>query len=204
MKTAGEVLGELLIGCLRALTPEEREELFVKGKFQGKRVEFLLSDEHEAVVIHFGEIDGRPWLSYKKYSTPAMICRDCGWQGLWTDLNVQEEPMDLTGKVSEIELFTPIIKTIIEKCVDCGSSRLKYYDYEDEEADLIIKGTFGDIGKVAGLLVGSFFHKVKQLFVVLGMMLRKQIAIKPFRRLGTAIKVSKLLTAEVSEDYKED
>ena len=204
MKTAGEVLGELLIGCLRALTPEEREELFVKGKLQDKKIEFLLPNEHEAILIHFGEIQGRPGISYEKYPTPSMICRACGWQGLWTDLNVHEEPMDLTGKVSEIELFAPTIKTVIKKCIRCDSSRLKFYDFEHDDADLMIKGTFADVGKVAELMVGGVFHKIKQLFVVLGMLLRKHIRIKPFRRLGMAIKISRLLTGELSEDYKED
>ena len=204
MKTAGEVLGELLIGCFRALTPEEREDLLVKGKVKDKHVEFLLPEEHEAVLIHFGEIEGRPSLIYKMYSTPSMICRACGWQGIWTDLNVHEEPMDLTGKVSEFELFAPTIKTVIEKCVKCDSPRLKFYDFEHEDADLIIKGSFGDVGKVAELLIGSFFHKVKQLFVVLGMLLKKNIKIKPFTKLGLAIKISRLLTGDLSEDYKED
>ena len=204
MKTAGEVLGELLIGCLRALTPEEREDLFVKGKLQDKNIQFLLPDEHEAILIHFSEIEGRPALIYKMHSTPSMICRACGWQGIWTDLNVHEEPMDLTGKVSEFELFAPTIKTVMEKCVKCDSPRLKFYDFEHEDADLIIKGSFGDVGKVAELLIGSFFHKVKQLFVVLGMMLKKNIKIKPFTKLGLAIKISRLLTGDLSEDYKED
>ncbi len=204
MKTAGEVLGELLIGCLRALTPEEREDLFVKGKLQEKKIQFLLPDEHEAILVHFGEIQGRPGISYKMYPTPSFICRECGWQGIWTDLNVDEKPMDLTGKVSELELFAPTIKTVIEKCVRCESRKLKFYDFDHEEADLIIKGTFADVGKVAELMVGGIFHKIKQLFIVLGMLLRRKIRIKPFTRLGMAIKVSRLLTGELSEDYKED
>jgi hypothetical protein len=204
MKTAGEVLGELFIGCLRALTPEEREELFVKGKFEGKNIEFLLPNEHEAVVVHFGEIEGRPGITYEMFPTPSIVCRDCGWGGIWSDLNVIEEPMDLTGKVSELELFKPIVKTVIEKCIRCGSSWLKYYDWAYEKADLIIKGVFSDVGRVAEIQVGGFLHKVKQLFVVLGMLLKRRVAIKPFHHLGMAIKVSKLLTGKVSEDYKED
>jgi len=204
LKTAGEVLGELLIGCFRALTPEEREDMFVNGKLKDKNIQFILPDEHEAVLVHFGETEGRPGLIYKMYSTPSQICRACGWQGIWTDLNVHEEPMDLTGKVSEFELFAPTIKTVIEKCVKCDSSRLKFYDFEHEDADLIIKGTFADVGKVAELMIGSFFHKIKQLFVVLGLLLKKQIKIKPFTKLGMAIKVSQLLTGDLSDDYKED
>lgn len=204
LKSAGEVLGELLIGCLRALTPEEREDLYVKGKIKDKHIQFLLPEEHEAILVHFTEIEGRPGIIYKMYSTPSMICRACGWQGMWTDLNVHEEPMDLTGKVSEFELFAPTIKTVIEKCVRCDSSRLKFYDFEHEDADLIIKGSFAATGKVAELMVGSFFHKFKQLFVVLGMLLKKEIKIKPFTKLGLATKISGLLTGDLSDDYKED
>lgn len=204
MKTAGEVLGELFIGCLRALTPEEREDLFVKGKLQGKKIEFLLPNEHEVVLVHFTEVEGRPGIKYEMYPTPSLICRDCGWQAGWGDLNVNEELIDLTGKVSEIELFHPTIKTVIEKCNDCDSSRIKFYDFEHEDADLIIKGTFEAVGKVAEIQVGSFLHKVKQLFVVVGMLLRGHVKIKPLRRLGMAIKISKLLTGKVADDYKED
>jgi len=49
--------------------------------------------------------------------------------------------------------------------VRCGSSKIKYYDFEHEDADLVIKGTFAQVGKVAELMIGSFFHKIKQLFV---------------------------------------
>jgi hypothetical protein len=204
MKDVGEVLGELLIGCLRAMTPEEREDLFVKGKLLKKNIQFLLPNEHEAVVVQFEEVEGRPGITYKKFPTPRVVCRACGWGGIWSDLKVIEEPMDLTGKVSELELFQPTVKTVIEKCIQCDSSRLKYYDWAYDKADLIIKGAFSDIGKVAEIQVGSFPHKIKQLFVVLGMLLKKRVVIKPFHHLMMAIKISKLLTGKVSEDYKED
>ena len=73
-----------------------------------------------------------------------------------------------------------------------------------EKAHLVIKGSFADIGAVAEALLGSFFHRVKQLFVVFGMLLKGRVSIKPLRRLGTAMMISQLLTGEVSEDYKED
>lgn len=203
MKTAGEVLGELLIGCVRALTPEEREKLFIKEKVQGKIIEFILPDEHEACIVVFEGKEGT-WLSYKSYSTPVVKCKKCKWQGKWENLDVEEEPMDLTGKVSELELFTPTKKTVIELCPKCGSSKLKYKDWKFEGSDLLIKGTFADIGAVAEIMLGGFFHRFKQLFVVLGMMMKKRISIKPFRKLGMSIKVAKLLTGKVADDYKED
>ena len=68
----------------------------------------------------------------------------------------------------------------------------------------MVKGSFSDIAEVAELLIGGFFHKIKQLFIVLKMLMTKRVSIKPLTKLGTAIRVCKLLTGEVSEDYKED
>ena len=205
MKTAGEVLGELLIGCVRALTPEEREKLYIKQKLQGKIVEFILPDEHEACVVHFIEDPvTRSWVSYKSYPTPRVKCKNCKWKGVWSDLKVEEEEMDLTGKVSELDLFRPIKKTVIETCTICGGKKLKYEDWKFEKADLIIKGTFADIGAVAEITLGGFFHRLKQLFKVMGMMMKGQVSVKPLRKLSMGILVSRLLTGKVSEDYKED
>jgi hypothetical protein len=189
---------------VRALTPEEREELFIKKKLKDKYIQFILPDEHEACVIHFTGETSESWLIYKAYSTPDIKCKKCGWKGNWKDLNVKEQTMDLTGKVSELDLFHPVKKITIEECIKCGSTELKYKDWKHEKVHLIIKGTFADVGAVAEILMGGFFHRFKQLFVVLGLLLKKRVGIKPLRRLGTAMKISQLLTGKVSEDYKED
>jgi len=204
LKTAGELLGELLIGCIRALTPDEREELFVKKKLKDKYIQFILPEEHEACAIHFTGETKDSWLVYKIHSTPDIKCKNCGWNGNWKDLTIEEHVIDLTGKISELDLFQPIKKTHIEKCIKCGSTDLKYKDWKHDQAYLIIKGSFADIGVVAEALIGGFFHRVKQLFKVLGLILKKRIVIKPLKRLGTAMRISKLITGKVSEDYKED
>lgn len=204
MKSVGEVLGELLVGCLRSLTPKERKDLLEKGKMQGKRIEFILPNENEACVVHFEHVEAVPWLSYEGHATPNITCKNCGWKGNWKDLEVKEEEMRMTGIVTEFELFKPIYRTVIEKCIKCDSKSLKYKDWVHDDVDLIIKGTFADIGAVAEILIGGTFHKIKQLFKVLWLLLRGRVAIKPLTKLGTAIKVSRLLTGKVSEDYKED
>lgn len=203
MKSVGETLGELFIGCVEGLTPEEREDLYVKNKIEGKIVEFILPDEHEAVVIKFGVGEGN-WLTYKSYSTPEITCKKCGWQGKWKDLIIEEKEMDLTGRVYQDALFETIKKISIEKCINCGSSKLKYKDWVHEDINLLLKGNFSDIGTVAGVLAGGIFTKLRNLMTVIVLMMKKRISIKPFRRLGTGLKVSRLITGDVSDYYKED
>ncbi len=203
MKSVGETLGELFVGCVEGLSPEEREELYVKNKIQGKTVEFILPDEHEAVVINFGVGEGN-WVTYKSYSTPKITCKKCGWQGKWKDLNTEEKQLDLTGRVYQEELFDPIKIITIEKCIKCETPKLKYKDWIYEDVTLVLKGNFSDIGAVAGVLAGGFFTKLKNLMKVVWLMMKKRVSIKPLRRLGTGLKVSKLITGEVSDYYKED
>lgn len=203
MKTVGETLGELFVSCVEGLTPEEREDLYIKNKIQGKIVEFILPDEHEAVVINFGVGEGN-WLKYKSYSTPEITCKRCGWQGKWNDLNIEKKEMDLTGRVYEGELFDTVKEIPIEKCIKCGSPKLKYKDWIHEDVTLVLKGNFGDIGSVAGVLAGGVFTKLKNLMGVIILMLKGRVSMKPFRRLGTGLKVSRLITGDVSDVYKED
>ena len=203
MKTVGETLGELFIGCVEGLTPEEREDLYVKNKIQGKTVEFILPDEHEAVVIDFGVGEGN-WVTYKSYSTPEIKCKKCGWQGIWSDLNIEEKQMDLTGRIYEGDLFDTVKKIPIEKCIKCGSPKLKYKDWIHKDSTLVLKGNFGDIGSVAGVLAGSIWTKLKNLMGVMILMIKGRVSIKPILKLGTGLKVSRLITGDVSESYKED
>ena len=203
MKSLGETLAELIVSCVVGMADEEREELYTKKEIDGKIVEFLLPDAHEAVVIKFSK-EVEDWVDYKSYSTPEVTCKKCGWKGIWGDLAVVDEPLDLTGRVLEEDLFAPIRKVVQEKCIECGSTELKYKDWKHEDADLLFKGTFADIGSVAGILAGSFFTKLKTLFKVMGMMLRGRISIKPLRRLGLGLKVSQLITGDVSAEFLVD
>ena len=203
MKSVGETLAELIVSCVLGMADDEREELYVKKGLEGKIVEFVLPDAHEAVVIKFSK-EEEDCVGYKSYSTPEVTCKKCGWKGIWEELEIIEEPLDLTGRVLEEELFAPIRKVVQEKCIKCGSAELKYKEWKYQDADLLFKGSFTDIGSVAGILAGSFFTKLKAFFRVMGMMLKGRVSIKPLRKLGLGLKVSQLITGDVSAEFLVD
>ena len=203
MKSMGETLGELIVSCVVGISDEEREKLYSKNKLEGKIVEFILPDAHEAVVIKFSE-EEENWVSYKSYPTPEITCKNCGWKGIWNELEVKKEEMDLTGRIFQEELFEPYKYIVQEKCIKCGSSKLKYNTWEYEDADLYFKGSFAVIGSVAGILAGSLWTKIKALFGVMVMMMKRRISIKPLTKLGLGLKVSQLITGDVSPEYLVD
>ena len=200
MKSMGETLGELIVSCVVGISDEEREKLYSKNKLEGKIVEFVLPDAHEAVVIKFSEKEEN-WVSYKGYPSPEVTCKDCGWKGLWDELEVKKEEMDSTGRRFEEELFDPVKYIVQEKCIKCGSSKLKYKNWKYEGADLVFKGSFADIGSVAGILAGGLIVRIKALFGVVVMMLKGRISIKPLTKLGLGLKVSQLITGDVSPEF---
>ncbi len=201
MKSMGETLGELIVSCVVGISDEEREKLY--NKLEGKIVEFVLPDAHEAIVIKFSQEEDN-WVSYKSYPTPEITCKKCGWKGKWHELEVEKKEMDLTGRIFEEELFEPVKNVVQEKCVKCESLELKFKDWKYENADLLFKGTFADIGSVAGILAGSIFTRLKALFRVVIMMMKGRISIKPIKRLGLGLKVSQLITGDVSPEFLVD
>ena len=200
MKTMGETLAELIVSCVEGISESERDELYYKKNLNGKIVEFLLPDAHEAVVINFSS-DQDNWISYESYPTPEVTCKKCGWKGLWNELEVEEKELDLTGRVFQEELFDPIKKVVKESCIKCNSTELIFKDWRYEGADLLFKGTFQDIGSVAGILAGGIITRLKALFGVMVMMLKGKISIKPFTKLGLGLKVSQLITGDVSKEF---
>ncbi|NHI93507.1 MAG: hypothetical protein EAX96_13550 [Candidatus Lokiarchaeota archaeon] len=200
MKSVGETLAELILSCVEGISDSEREDLYFKKNLEGKCVEFVLPDDHEAVVIKFSSKEDN-WISYKSYSTPEITCIKCNWNGKWEDLAVEEKPLDLTGRIFQEELFTPIKRVVQEKCIKCGNSELKFKDWKYNDADLVFKGSFADIGSVAGILSGGILTRLKSLYGVLIMMIKGRISIKPLRKLGLGLKVSQLITGDVSKEF---
>jgi len=192
LKSGAEVIGEMILAGLRSKPKEEREELM--EDLHGIKAQLTLPNLNEALIIHFETIDGKKWLRYESLPTPIVKCKNCGWDGTWTDLPTRQEEIQLPEKPEGEELILKPTKTIvIQECPKCKSMKLKKKNYKHPDAKVIICGSHWDIGVLGDAIVGPFWHRVKGFGKALWKMLSRKVTISPMYRVGLALKVGSLL-----------
>lgn len=192
MKTGGEVIGEMILAGLRSKPKEEREELM--EELFGIKAQLTLPNLHEALMLHFEEVDGKKWIRYESLPTPVVRCKECNWEGTWADLPTREEEIILPERPEGEELILKPTKTIvIEECPKCKSTKLKMKNFKHEDAKIIIYGSHWDIGVLGDAIIGPFGHRVKGLFKALWKLMTRKVRMSPFYRIRLALKVGGLL-----------
>ncbi|NVM31193.1 MAG: hypothetical protein HWN65_20310 [Candidatus Helarchaeota archaeon] len=192
MKTGAEVIGEMILAGLRSKPKEEREELM--EDLYGIKAQITLPNLHEALMLHFEEVDGKKWVRYESLPTPVVKCKACGWEGTWADLPTREEDIILPKRPEGEELILKPTKTIvIEECAKCKSKKLKMKNFKHEEAKIVIYGSHWDIGVLGDAIIGPIGHRIKGIFKALWKLITRKVRMSPFYRIRLALKVGGLL-----------
>ena len=197
MKSSAEVIGEMMLAGIRSKTKEEQTKC-MKGLY-GKIAQITLPNLTEALVLFFEDVEvggeTKKWLRYQSYPTPRVKCvsKNCTWKGYYRDLPIREEEIKLPKGAEESILGTPTKKIVEVKCPKCGSSKLKFKDWEHPDADVIMYGSHWDIGGLGDLVVGPIVHRLKGLAKTLWLVLRGKVKMNPISKALLGVKVGRLM-----------
>jgi len=197
LKTPAEVIAE---GFVASITSKEQRETRRSLTYLRKKcIQINLPNLNEAIIIYFdNDSSNEAGIRYEIYSTPIFHCKKCRWQGSISDLPVNEKKV-MIKEMSDIQwdqndLMNPIIRTITERCPNCGSGRLIKKPYRHKGRDLCITGTHNDIAKLGSIIDPVIPHRVEGLFnAVWSFLVNEKIRLHPLWRIGLAIQFGKLL-----------
>lgn len=186
MKSAVEVIAELFLKGLEGM--EDRRQKIVMKKLFGKVIQLTLKTYHEAVVFFFEELEDpdnpgktRKWMRYKAFPNPLLKCKNCGWNGVWTDLPTKKMDIALPED-SKMEIKFDDMDETIERCPKCGSERHLYWkDWVHPLAtvNLYVESQW-EIGKFGTIMLGPIHIRLKALFNAVISMLQGKTKIVPF------------------------
>ena len=197
MKTPGAVIVEGLIASI--ISKDQREILNSLRYLRNKCIQINFPNLHEAVVIYFDKtIENEGGIRYEIHSTPLYHCKKCSWEGIVTDLPISEKKVKIK-ELDEIQweesaLMNPNIRRIVEKCPECGSSRLIKREYRHKGRDLWIIGTHNDIAQLGKIMDSVIPHQLDGLFnAAWSFFISEKIKLRPIWRLDLAIQFGRLL-----------